>query len=212
MKTRIQQYMAKGLLFTGLLQGCYSPNMDIPTTSNPASPPAMHSQVAATEPYGNSLPHVEAAWASPCLLPEPLAQVPTGSGRRAQDSPTWPGQVGAQAYAAHAKGLWQAMTTGQLSALARTTVFPNICVMPSAISQSEVLIHVEEAGALELTNMRNLLKLVDALPREVLGFQQLRLQLHLLNEWLVVSEQEVVSPKVLAALESEFQLGQNLST
>ncbi|MEO1218951.1 MAG: sister chromatid cohesion protein PDS5 [Bacteroidota bacterium] len=56
-----------------------------------------------------------------------------------------------------------------------------------------------------------LLQLIDEFPKELLGLQHLILQLRLLNEWLLV-EDEDEKDETLPALESQFQLGQTLST
>ncbi|MEO1301241.1 MAG: HEAT repeat domain-containing protein, partial [Bacteroidota bacterium] len=62
-----------------------------------------------------------------------------------------------------------------------------------------------------ISPMRDLLRLLNSVPQEILGVQHLLLQLHLLNEWLLVSDQSRMSES-LATLEREFGLGQKLIT
>ncbi|MEN0016138.1 MAG: NACHT domain-containing protein [Bacteroidota bacterium] len=64
-----------------------------------------------------------------------------------------------------------------------------------------------------LQPIRDLLQLINAVPREIVGLQHLVLQFRLLNEWLLVfrsSEKE--QSQDMLVLESEFGLGKNLST
>lgn len=50
----------------------------------------------------------------------------------------------------------------------------------------------------------------DELPSEVLGFQQLLLQLRILNEWLLITGDSTKKAETLAVLEYRFHLGQDL--
>ncbi|MEN0016591.1 MAG: sister chromatid cohesion protein PDS5, partial [Bacteroidota bacterium] len=59
--------------------------------------------------------------------------------------------------------------------------------------------------------MRDLLRLLSSVPRDILGVRHLLLELRLLDEWLLVSSQSWVSES-LANLEREFSLGQRLIT
>ncbi|MEO1301327.1 MAG: hypothetical protein AAFU83_03755, partial [Bacteroidota bacterium] len=58
--------------------------------------------------------------------------------------------------------------------------------------------------------IQNLLQAVDKDPKEVLGFQHLRLQLSLLNEWLLVTHNARERRQVLEILEKEFGLEKSL--
>ncbi|MEO1301106.1 MAG: HEAT repeat domain-containing protein, partial [Bacteroidota bacterium] len=68
-----------------------------------------------------------------------------------------------------------------------------------------------ETPRIATESISKLLQMVNnELPREVLGFQHLLVQLYLLNEWLLGTEDSEEKTKTLLALEREFDLGKDL--
>ncbi|MEO1300883.1 MAG: NACHT domain-containing protein [Bacteroidota bacterium] len=66
-------------------------------------------------------------------------------------------------------------------------------------------------ASISMEPIQKLLTMInDELPSELLGFQQLLLQLRLLNEWLLITEDSKRKAETLVVLEYHFHLGQNL--